>query len=315
MPHERDIWRPTPTWLVDRAKKHHERIRQGGLTSVAVSDARRLAALLRRYAWRARHDSRPNAVPVFVVGIQRSGTDMLIMAFKESPETEVHNEAMDTRAFSRWALRSDPTIKSIVESSRHRAVVFKSLLDSHRIVHLMTELGTAQQGRSVWIYRSMEGRVRSTLARWPENNHRVLREIAAGEDRWEARGLPAEHLELVRNLDFDELSRESAAALLWYLRNSLFFNLGLESRPDVALLSYERVLSEPEHHIRLLCDFAGVRFNSRMVGGIAPRPPATQEPLEIDPQIQSLCTSLYERLEESLGLRLSQGRIAGANPS
>ena len=311
MPERSDNWRPTPAWLVHRARGHWDRIRRGGLASVAASDAKRLMALARRYAWRATNDSRPNAVPVFVVGIQRSGTDMLVMAFKECPEAEVHNEAMDTRAFSQFALRNDAVIRSIVESSRHRIVVFKSLLDAHRIVPLMTELGTPGKGRSIWIYRSMEGRVRSTLARWPDNNRRVLEEIAAGQDRWEARGLTPELLALVRGLDFERLSRESATALVWYLRNSLYFNLGLDRREDVALVSYERVLGEPRRLIQHLCDFVGVEFNSRMIDSISPRPPAMHERLQIDKQIELLCAGLYERLEDSLNARLEDDRVAG----
>jgi hypothetical protein len=313
MANPRTRWRPTPAWLADRAASHLSRIRREGLARVASADARRARALAARYRWRVTHDFRPNAVPVFVVGIQRSGTDMLMFAFKECPEVEVHNEAEDTRAFFGFALRSDPVIRRLVESSRHKIVLFKSLLDAHRIDHLMTGLGTPSRGKSIWIYRSMEGRVRSTLARWPENNRRVLRAIAEGRggDHWEAQGLSDGHLELVKNLDHDRLSPASAAAALWYLRNSLFFDLGFDRREDVALTSYERFLEDPARHMRLLCDFLDVSYTPRMTSDIAPRPPAIPDRLEIDEDIQSLCDELRSRLERELDRRLELRAPAG----
>ena len=306
------VWRPTLPWIADRARSRLERIRRDGFSRVAGDDFARGKALIRRYRWGVQHDSRPNAMPVFIVGIQRSGTDMLIRAFKECPEAEVHNEAADTRAFNAFALRSDRVIRQLVESSRHRAVVFKSLLDSHRIVHLMTRLGAPTEGRSIWIYRSLEGRVRSTMALWPENNRRVLRAIAAGRasEHWEAAGLSDTQLELVRSFDYDELSAESAAALLWYLRNSLFFEHELSTRPDVALVSYERILEDPERFVQLLCGFLGLTYHPRMIQSIAPRRPATQGAMEVDDRVRLLCGQLYERLENELDSRIEQGSLS-----
>lgn len=298
-------WRPTLHWFSERARAHIRRIRREGPRSVASADAGRAAAFVRRMRWRALNDSRPDAVPVFIVGIQRSGTDMLIAAFKECPEVEVHNEAADSRAFSGWALRSDDVVRTLVERSRHRVVLFKSLLDTHRLDHLLAGLGTPSPGRAIWIYRTMEGRVRSTVARWPENNRRVLREIASSgaATRWEAGGLSDGQLELVRSFDYDELSVESAAALLWYLRNSLFFELGFDRRDDVALVSYERILEDPSNHLRRLCDFLGVTYTARMMKDIEPRPPAIARDLELDPRIRCLCDDLYARLEDECDRR------------
>jgi sulfotransferase family protein len=240
-------------------------------------------------------------VPVYVVGIQRSGTTMLMEALNERPDVGLYRDS-DPRAFFGFQLRSDDVIRNLVMKGNHRCVVFKPLCDSHRVVHLLEGLGTPSRGRAVWIYRGFEGRVRSTVAIWPENNLRVLRAIAEGRgaDFWESGGLSPECLELIQSFDYAELSRESAAALLWYVRNALFFDLELDRRGDVLLMSYERILAEPERSMRSLCDFLSLPFDRRMAAVIDPNAPSKGPSLEIDARIRAQSVELESRLEAAV---------------
>ena len=53
------------------------------------------------------------------------------------------------------------------------------------------------------------------------------------------RRVAIEHnLEIIRRFDYDRMTPESAAVLFWFVRNSLYFDLALDRRPDVALASY-----------------------------------------------------------------------------
>ena len=54
------------------------------------------------------------------------------------------------------------------------------------------------------------------------------------------------------------MTPDSGAALHWYLRNSFFFELDLYQRPDVALVSYERMIDEPARFLEMLCAFVGI---------------------------------------------------------
>lgn len=239
---------------------------------------------------------------MYVVGIQRSGTEMLLEGFNECPEIQIYNEKKNSVAFQGFKLRSDDVIQNLIRSSNHRCVIFKSLCDAHRVIHLLERLETPSRGRAIWIYRHVEGRVRSTLARWPGNNLRVLGEIARGEadGHWEAGGLSTESLDLIRSFDYETLTPESAAALLWYVRNALFFELGLDRRDDVRLTSYERFLADPGESMRALCEFIGASYDERMTAYVAPRPPATAAPLDIDPEIRARCSRLQAQLEAAL---------------
>jgi hypothetical protein len=237
-------------------------------------------------------------VPVFLVGVQRSGTNMIVRGLEMSPEFEVYNEN-NRRAFSHFRLRPAPVIRSLVERSGHRYVLFKPLCDSHRTVELLDGLGTTSPGRAIWAYRSAEGRVRSAVAKFGSNNLMVLREIAAGrgDHLWQAQRLSPESVELLRSYDYDRLSAESAAALFWYVRNALFFDEHLDERDDVLPVSYDALVANPEPVMRAVCAFLGFPFDSHLVGHISPRQAPMDAPLEIDPDIRRRCGELLERLD------------------
>jgi hypothetical protein len=214
----------------------------------------------------------------------------------------VYNESRRSAAFRDFQLREDAVIRSLVEKSHHRCVAFKSLCDSHRLPHLLDHLETPVKGRAIWIYRSMEGRTRSAVARFGDHDLRTLRALACDQaaGSWESAGLLPGQRELLGQLDFDRMTPESAAALWWWVRNSLFFDLGLSERKDVALTSYERFITEPESTMRSLCSFLDISYDRRMAAGIAPRPAPMLGDLDIEPSIRTLCSELESRLDDWL---------------
>jgi hypothetical protein len=279
-----------------------------GPRSVVADDLQRAGVALRRFGRSLGSDVRPGARPVFIVGAHRSGTGMLVHALRKSPSIKVYNEHKNSAAFRDASLRSDDVVRNLVMKSRCRCVAFKSLHDSHRIVHLLEDLGTPTPGRAIWIYRSVEGRVRSILARFGDANLRTLRGIADGTlIGWQRDYLSEEKLELVRSFDYDHMTPESASALGWYLRNSLVFELDLSQREDVLLVSYEAIVAEPARGIQEICTFLDVPYSPRLHDHIAPRPMPTEQPLEIDGQVWRLCAELYERLEAA---RRTRGLLA-----
>jgi hypothetical protein len=295
--------RPSPSWFARRLVRHVGWARRQGLGRLIEEDdldpivRSRLA--LARWRWRRSHDARPTAIPVFLVGLQRSGTNMLVRGLERSPEFEVRNEN-DRRAFDRFRLRPDPVIRSLVESSRHRFVLFKPLCDSHRVTELLDGLGTASPGRAIWAYRGVDGRVRSAVAKFGPANLVALREIATGRGShlWQAGGLGPERIELIRSFDLDRMTPETAAALFWFLRNGLYFDLGLHERDDVWLGAYERFVASPEPTMRSLCGFLGFPFEDRLVAHVDARA-ASVARVDVDPRVRELCDGLAERLERA----------------
>lgn len=294
---------PAFRWQLFRIRRHIGWARTQGLLRLIEEDQlnplERVPAAIRRARWRRSNDRRPNAVPVFLVGVQRSGTNMLARGLERAPEVEVHNEN-DREAFVRFRLRREPVIRTIVEGSKHAFVLFKPLCDSHRIPELLDRLGTPSPGRAIWAYRAFEGRVRSSVAKFGDSNLRALRRISEGTGAglWQAGGLTDESFELIRSFDYDRMTPESASALFWFVRNSLFFDLGLDRRPDVVLASYEAMVSEPEHTMRSLCAFLGLPFRRNLIAGIEPRH-AGSPSVDIDPDIRARCVHLQTALNDA----------------
>lgn len=290
-------------WTVSRIKRHAGWARTQGIRRLVEEDQldplQRVPIAAGKALWRLRHDASPNATPVFLVGLQRSGTNMLVRGLERSPRFEVHNEN-DRRAFDRFFLRPSPAIRSIVTRSHHDFVLFKPLCDSHRITHLLDDLGTPTRGKAIWAYRGVDGRARSAVAKFGDTNLRILARIARGEgDRlWQAQSLSDASRDLIGSLDYERMTPESAAALFWFVRNSLYFELGLDRRDDVHLVSYDAMLATPAPTMRSLCSFLGFPFEDRLIGHIRAHAPKAV-PLAIDPAVRAACDGLQARLDEA----------------
>jgi hypothetical protein len=164
---------------------------------------------------------------------------------------------------------------------------------------LLDELSTAIPARAIWAYRDVDGRARSAVAKFGTTNLDVLAHIAAGQgnDRWEAQGLSAESRELIASFSYDDMTPHSAAALFWLVRNALYFELGLDRRDDVAVASYDALVSDPEPAMRALCDFLAFPYHPRLVAHIDARSHSERPPLDLDPEIRRRCDDMARRLD------------------
>jgi hypothetical protein len=290
--------------FVAKLRRHWEWGRSDGFLRLVEEDELnpllRLSNLMRRWWWRRTHHVEPEtAMPVFLVGVQRSGTNMIVHGLQRCPEFEVYNEN-HPRAFTSFRLRSRETIASIVESSRHSHVLFKPLIDSHSIDGLLDDLPVRTSGRALWVYRNVDDRVRSSIAKFGDANLRALADIASDTDggRWEAEGLSDEARALVRSFDYRRLEAASASALFWYLRNSFYFELGLDRRSDVLLVSYDAFVHDAEAEMQVICRFLAFPWRPTLVAHVR-EPGLPKPPLPLEPRIRELCEGLAGRLDNA----------------
>jgi hypothetical protein len=192
-------------------------------------------------------------------------------------------------------------------------VLFKPLCDSHRVDHLLDDVAAPTPPRAVWAYRDVEGRVRSALAKFGDGNLQVLREFATGvtTSRWHTQRISAASADLVRSFDYDRLSPASGAALMWLIRNRLYFELGLAGRDDVHLVSYNAFVARPEQTMQGLCAFLGFPWRPELTRHVSGRPPAYQGALDIDPVIRAECEDLSGRLAAAAEQPGSRGSAPG----
>lgn len=312
-PHESQAWLP---YYVGKIRRHVHWARTEGIGRLVEEDRLdprdRISTAVRKARWRRAHGvAAGTARPVYVVGLQRSGTNMLMRGVDQAPEVDVCNEN-DRRVFSRFRLRPDEVLVDTVRSSRHPLVLVKPLCESHRVDELLALPGLPG-GRALWVYREPLARALSEVSKFGQSNLSALRTIAQGRgaEIWQGQRLPQSSIDLVRSFDLDAMTPETAAVLFWVVRNQLYFDLALDARDDVALVSYDAFVADPEGQMRRLCAFIGLPFRPALCAHVVPRTSHRGHPLEVDPRAQQLAQDLLVRLDrESLGTSLTAPRQA-----
>ncbi len=294
-----------------RARRHVQWIREQGLARVIEEDRLqpvvRARAAASRALWRRRHGVAPGeARPVYVLGVQRSGTNMVMAAFEVAPAFEIRNEN-DKTVFERFQLRSLESVTDVVGRSRHEFVVLKPLCDSDRAVELL-ELDPGR-ARALWVYRAVDDRVRSAVSKFGDVNAEVLREIAreGRSERWQARSLSDDSLDKIRAVAAD-LDAESGAALFWYARNRLFLDQGLQDRDDVLLVSYDRLVDDPRATFGAIADLLGIPYTESLVAHVEAGRSSTRAPLDLHPDVRRWCTELQGELDDLAARRTDPHR-------
>lgn len=250
----------------------------------------------RKLAWGLIRDHSPNALPVYIVGAQRSGTNMLGECLNRSLNIEYFPEKNQV-AFNDYSLREDNKILNLIRRSRHPFVVFKPLKDSHRVSELLQIAG---YGKVLWMYRGYEDRANSAVNRFGEHNLNVLRDLSEGRncDVWQAQGLLEEDLDLVRSFDYASMKPGEAAVLFWYLRNKLYFNQNLDKNDSVSLVCYEDLVRDAEMVMNRVCEFIGCGYSRSMVRHVFGSSVGRNNPPEINHRLKRLCDNLLENFKK-----------------
>jgi len=255
--------------------------------------APRVAKFVRQWL-RTVKGSRPEPRPVFVVGSQRSGTRLPLMVMDRSPEIITYNEG-SAPFFTRVLLKDDETVRRALRRMPFPVVVLKPICESHRTADL---LAAFPGSKAIWIYRDYRDTVNSAVVKWTTGPKHV-RELATGDlaaAGWRAGGLSKERLATVRDLYRDDLSPHAADAIMWFLRNGLYFDLQLDRRDDVLLVRYEDLVTAPQDHFPALFAFLGSPFEPRFLRGVYSSSIRSKPFPDIPPVIQSLCDEMLERL-------------------
>lgn len=231
----------------------------------------------------------------FVAGVQRSGTNMLMDVLERSLATEVFHER-DQRAFERYQMRDAGVIRELLACSRARYFIIKSLCELQDLARLMADFTPA---KTIWIVRDYNDVVNSMCASF-SNQSRLVRRIA--QDRslggWQGRGMSDETHERIKSLAHEHISDASAAALMWYYRNQLFFEQGFDRDARVLLVRYESLVTRPEAEFQRIFSFLGIGYrpwHSRKVVAHSIRKARVPE---IESPVRALCDDLTARFDQ-----------------
>lgn len=235
-------------------------------------------------------------IVVFVSGVHRSGTNMMMRVLERSIDTDVFHES-DSRAFHHYMMRGDHDIRQLITISPSRRPVFKALHEAHKLRSLMESFSPS---RSIWIYRHFDDVVNSITSRWPGLRN-MMDEIVTRDDTgvWRGLGMTWQTRRLLASLYHENMNDASINALFWYQRNQLLFDQKLQSSQDCMLINYERLACEPADTTRSICRFLDIAYSSYMHGLVHARSIGKRSTPLIEPTVREFCEDLYERLLEA----------------
>jgi hypothetical protein len=231
----------------------------------------------------------------FLSGFARSGTNMVMEVFEWSGLTEVFREG-DPRVNDTFRLLDDATVRSVVLASPSQFVLVKALQESHRLAALMDLFPGSG---AMWMYRHYDDCVNSILQRWPGHRNGIddIVRDGANASGWRGEGTTDATLARLRAQYRQDWNDATCNAWFWCLRHQLFFDQHFETRPGVALVRYESLVTDPLRVIRPLADIVGVKLTGLMASVPNARSIGKRAPPDIAPDVRETCDALLARLD------------------
>jgi len=253
--------------------------------------------------WAGRPD--PTRV-VFIMGAQRSGTRVPLLALESSPDILTFREGASP-FFEDVRLRPLDELAALFARCVFPVLVIKPLCESHRAPELLDRFANA---RVIWIFRNFDDTVRSASIKWSSGvqavTHLVEGRLPATD--WRLGGVTEEARATAARLYRPGLHLHHANAILWYLRTRLLLDLGLFDDPRVLVVKYEDLSTQPARHFPRVFDFVGQACRPAYLSGIHDRS-VGRGPLEGVPHdVREVCLSLYADIDA----RYQQAVAAGA---
>lgn len=247
--------------------------------------------------WRTPHPI-SEKIPVFIVGSNRSGTQMVCGAIGKSLHAWDYQENESNIAFKDFQLRADWIIKSLIRLTPAPIISFGNILDSQFTDDLLSRF---EGSKAIWVYRRYEDAANSSVHKW--GNHfkdDIIRWVAHGElGKLGPRGnrISNNTKNLIHDLYREDISNEDGACLYWYMRNRLYFDLKLDSDPRVLIVQYEHTVFNKEEAFQRIFDFLGCPYETTVIDGIFASSVGKHKWPGIDPRIQEVCDDLKAQLD------------------
>ncbi|MEM6363611.1 MAG: hypothetical protein AAF745_04230 [Planctomycetota bacterium] len=223
----------------------------GVLERLRRKSASRLFMARKRWTqWRSRNDV-SEVRKVFIFGCQRSGTSMLCDVLRRDLRTEVLDESsrLTWNGENRLRLRGHEEVRRAMDASWSRCVIAKPLVESQ---HAKRWLDALPDLRVIWMHRRYEDVIQSHLRRFDSQLTNLESIVKDADANWRNEGLTNATRELVARFYHPTMSLEDAAALHWYVRNSLFFENDLHGHERVDAWCYEAFVKDPAAHLNRL---------------------------------------------------------------
>ena len=236
-----------------------------------------------------------NPVPVFVLGYGRSGTTMLIDALEHDWRVEVFQEN-DQRMANNYEIEWD-RIDLAVKMCGAPVALFKPILNSFEIARL---LDLDNRAFAIWMFRDVDPVVRSSLKKFGSSVATMLRSLTVSDatDSWLGRGMPADVLQELRQLDHSLFTDEDWMALVWWSVNRTLTDSAPAVRRRIRVVKYDAFIRNPGEELREIYEKMHLSPRHEATRWIGKSGSSNVHVLPLAGSVRSLCSSLRTQIEK-----------------
>ena len=236
---------------------------------------------------------------LFIMGCQRSGTTMMLRILERDMQSRIYGEFSElSLGPNRTLLKPLPEVKAIIERDPAPFVVAKPLVETQRLPEFFEYFPDA---KVLWMYRHYKDVASSNLKNFGKDNGvDDLRPIAQGDpNNWRS-SHASEHVRAIAKQFFSEdMSPFDAAALFWYARNSLYFDMDLSHHPQVMISRYNDIVLDPRTKLQEIYRFVGRPFPDHIVShDIQSSSVGKGSEITLTPDIEERCQHMLNRLNQ-----------------
>ena len=238
---------------------------------------------------------------LFILGCQRSGTTMMQKIFEKDMQAKVYGEFSKLSRHDKGRIRLNPLnqVKREIDKDTPSLVVMKPLVEAQNLKELLDYFPSS---KALWMFRHFKDVAASNLVNFGESNGiDDLRPIAQRDPHnWRSEGASDHVTEVVQQYFSEDMDQMDAAALFWYARNSLFFDLNMGDNARVLMSRYEDLVREPEANVKEIYEFAGADYpGEEIIGSVSTSSVGKGQHVELHPEIETLCNQMLKRLEDA----------------
>ena len=244
---------------------------------------------------------------LFIMGCQRSGTSLMTRIFFRDVRAKIYRESSQLSSRDPFKLRLNPLpmVKKKISGDKARLVILKPLVESQNILTLLRYFPGSY---AVWLFRNYKDVISSNLKQFgSENGIDDLRPIVNNDqNNWRSEKVTAYTRTTIQQFFSEEMGQYDAAALFWFARNQLFYDLQLDKNPRILMCRYEDLASAPEDIIKRIYYRVGLSYPKKNITKeVHERSIRKGRNVNLSPAIENLCDEMLDKLEASYSCKLS----------
>jgi len=205
--------------------------------------------------------SKENKKIVFIIGYQRSGTTLLLNIFDKDLRSKIFPEFSKLSNKDKNKIRLNPLydVKNIIEKQKANLIVIKPLVETQNILNLINYF---KNSYAIFLFRNYLDVANSNLNKFGiKNGIKNLNPIIENQsNNWRSERVSEKTKNIIDKYYDENMSPFDAAALFWYVRNILFYELNLAVNKRILLCNYEYMVNNPKIVIKNIYKFIGYNY-------------------------------------------------------